>query len=572
VPRKQNLANQIVPRRKFPKLVFVSGGVLSGLGKGITTASVSLLLKSRGYKVTTIKCDMYLNIDAGTMNPVEHGEVFVTDDRAETDQDIGHYERFLNEDLPGKNYITAGQVYYDVLQKERRLEYGGKTIDAYEEIPEEIIRRIKKSAQGYEIAVIELGGTVGEYQNIMFFEAIRRLKIKDPSSTLLIHVGYLPIPQTLGEPKSKPIQQSIQELNSLGLRPDFVVARSEKPIDLKRKEKIAFSAAIDPQDVISNPDVNPVYRVPLVLEEQDLTRKILQRFGLRSRGRKLGDWKNLIKRIEAARKPVRIGMVTKYISSGDFTLEDSYICVNEAIKHAAWEQGLDPQLVWIDSEKLEEMGKEEFAETLAGMDGMIVPQGWGSRGTEGKIKAIQFAREHKVPYLGLCFGMQMAVIEFSRHVLGLKDAHTAEADPKTKNPVIHVMPNQQKYLQNRQYGGTIRLGAWKCGIAPRTLLRRIYGRRTVSERHRHRYELNNKYRQLLEKNGMKLSGLSSDKELVEAVELDQKLHPFFLGVQFHPELKSRPLSPHPIFREFMRAASGDGGRDRPQKRGRRKAD
>jgi len=561
-----------VPRRKFPKLVFVSGGVLSGLGKGITTASVSLLLKSRGYKVTAIKCDMYLNIDAGTMNPVEHGEVFVTDDRAETDQDIGHYERFLNEDLPGRNYITAGQVYYDVLQKERRLEYGGKTIDAYEEIPEEIIRRIKRAAQGYEIAVIELGGTVGEYQNIMFFEAIRRLKIKDPGSTLLIHVGYLPIPQTLGEPKSKPIQQSIQELNSLGLRPDFVVARSEKPIDLKRKEKIAFSAAIDPQDVIANPDVSPVYRVPLVLEEQDLTRKILQRFGLRSRGRKLGDWKNLIKRIEGARKPVRIGMVAKYISSGDFTLEDSYICVNEAIKHAAWEQGLDPQLVWIDSEKLEGIGKKEFEKVLGGLDGIIVPQGWGSRGTEGKIKAIQFARENKIPYLGLCFGMQMAVIEFSRHVLGLKDAHTAEADPQTKNPVIHVMPNQQRYLLNRQYGGTIRLGAWKCGIEPRTLLRRIYGRRTVSERHRHRYELNNKYRKLLEKNGMKLSGLSSDRELVEAVELDQKLHPFFLGVQFHPELKSRPLAPHPIFREFMRAASGDGGRDRPQKRGRRKAD
>jgi len=561
-----------VPRRKFPKLVFVSGGVLSGLGKGITTASVSLLLKSRGYRVTAIKCDMYLNIDAGTMNPVEHGEVFVTDDRAETDQDIGHYERFLNEDLPGRNYITAGQVYYDVLQKERRLEYGGKTIDAYEEIPEEIIRRIKRAAQGYEIAVIELGGTVGEYQNIMFFEAIRRLKIKDPGSTLLIHVGYLPIPQTLGEPKSKPIQQSIQELNSLGLRPDFVVARSEKPIDLKRKEKIAFSAAIDPQDVIANPDVNPVYRVPLVLEEQELTRKILQRFGLRSRGRKLGDWKNLIKRIEGARKPVRIGMVAKYISSGDFTLEDSYICVNEAIKHAAWEQGLDPQLVWIDSEKLEGIGKKEFEKVLGGLDGIIVPQGWGSRGTEGKIKAIKFAREQKIPYLGLCFGMQMAVIEFSRHVLGLKDAHTAEADSKTKNPVIHVMPNQEKYLQNRQYGGTIRLGAWKCGIAPRTLLRRIYGRRTVSERHRHRYELNNKYRQLLEKNGMRLSGLSSDKELVEAVELDQKIHPFFLGVQFHPELKSRPLAPHPIFREFMRAASGDGGKDRPQKRGRRRAD
>lgn len=548
-----------MPGRKSPKLVFVSGGVLSGLGKGITTASVSLLLKSRGYKVTAVKCDMYLNIDAGTMNPVEHGEVFVTDDRAETDQDIGHYERFLNEDLPGRNYITAGQIYWDVLQKERRLEYGGRTIDAYEEIPPEIIRRIKQATQGSEIAVIELGGTVGEYQNIMFFEAIRRLKIRDPNSTILIHVGYLPLPPTLGEQKSKPIQQSIQELNSLGLRPDFVVARSEKTIDLKRKEKIAFAAAINPQDVIANPDVDPVYKVPLVLEEQELAQKILQRFGLRAHGRKLGDWKNLIGRIEKARKPIKIGVVAKYISSGDFTLEDSYVCVNEAVKHAAWELGLDPQLTWIDSEKLEATGKKELEETLGDLDGLIVPQGWRSRGTEGKIKAIRFAREKKVPFLGLCFGMQMAVIEFSRHVLGLKDAHTAEANPKTRHPVIHIIPNQQKYLQNKQYGGTIRLGAWKCAIAPKTLLRRIYGKRTVSERHRHRYEMNNKYRKLLEKNGMNLCGLSSDKTLVEAVELDQKLHPFFLGVQFHPELKSRPLHPHPIFLSFIGASTENRG-------------
>ncbi|HEB14133.1 MAG TPA: CTP synthase, partial [candidate division WWE3 bacterium] len=325
-----------MPEREFLKLIFVSGGVLSGLGKGITTSSIALLLKSSGYKTTAIKCDMYLNIDAGTMNPLEHGEVFVTNDKAETDQDIGHYERFLNTDLPGKNYITAGQVYFDVLNRERRLEYQGQSIDAYKEIPEEIIRRIKQAAKGYQMAVIELGGTVGEYQNIMFFEAIRRLKIRNPESTVLIHVGYLPIPKTLGEMKSKPIQQSIYQLGTLGLRPDFVIARSESPVDLKRREKIAFAAALDLDDVISNPDVKTVYEVPLLLDKQKFTTKLLKRLGLKGRPKDLTSWRRMVKKIKSAQKPLRIGIVAKYISSGDFTLEDSYICVNEALKHAAW--------------------------------------------------------------------------------------------------------------------------------------------------------------------------------------------------------------------------------------------
>lgn len=548
-----------------PHYVFVSGGVLSGLGKGITTASVSLLLKSRGFDVTSVKCDMYLNIDAGTMNPLEHGEVFVTDDRAETDQDIGHYERFLNDNLPGKNYITAGQVYWEVLNRERQLEFEGKSVDTYEVIPEEIIKRIDQAAEGHDVVVVELGGTVGEYQNIMFFEAIRRLKIRKPEQTILIHVGYLPLPHTLGEIKSKPVQQSIHELNSLGLRPDFVVARAEKRIDRKRREKIAFAAAIDPEDVISNPDVKTVYEVPLILEEQSLPTKILKRFGMRAKKHDLSDWKRMVKKMKEVKKTLQIGMIGKYISSDEYTLEDSYICVNEALKHGATENGYKLKLKWIDSEKLEGMSDHEVAEALSGMDGIVVPQGWGSRGTEGKIKAIRFARENKIPYLGLCFGMQMAAIEFARNVLGLKGANSTEVNPQTAYPIIHIMPDQKEYLAKKQYGGTIRLGAWDAVINPGTILADAYGEKKVSERHRHRYEFNNKYREAFEKEGAHFSALSTDEKLVEAFELDRSLHPFFLGVQFHPEFKSRPLSPHPIFVAFINATQNQKAKIKKQK-------
>ncbi|MDO8504097.1 MAG: CTP synthase [bacterium] len=546
----------------LPHYVFVSGGVLSGVGKGITTASIALLLKSRGFDTTAIKCDMYLNIDAGTMNPLEHGEVFVTDDRVETDQDLGHYERFLNESLPGKNYITAGQIYWEVLTRERHLGYEGRSLDTYEIIPEEIIKRIDDAASGREIAVIEFGGTVGEHQNIMFFEAIRRLKIRRPASTLLIHVGYLPLPKTLGELKSKPLQQSIHELNSLGLRPDFVIARAETPIDLKRREKIAFAAAITTDDVISNPDVETVYEVPLILDKQSLTTKILKKLGLESRSRDLKEWRKMVENIKqslsankSAKKVLKIALVAKYISSGDYMLEDSYVCVNEALKHAAAENSTKLEFKWVDAQKLEKIPDEEIHKVFSGVSGIVVPQGWGSRGTEGKIKAIKFARESKTPFLGLCFGMQMAAIEFGRDVLGLTQANSTEVDPKTKYPIIHIMPDQEKYLAEKQYGGTIRLGAWDCNVIEGTLLAKIYGKTKVSERHRHRYEFNNEYRRRFEEAGVHFSGLSPDGKLVEALELDQKLHPFFLGVQFHPELKSRPLSPHPIFVSFVKAAA-----------------
>lgn len=535
-----------------PKFIFVSGGVISGLGKGITTASIALLLKSRGLTVSPVKCDMYLNIDAGTMNPLEHGEIFVTDDGTEADQDLGHYERFLDQDLTSENYITAGQIYQTVLAKERALAYDGNCVDAYLHIPEEIIKRFEKLGKEAEVVVIEYGGTVGEYQNVMFFEAARRMRIKHGENVLFVHVGYLPFPPSIGEMKTKPIQQSIWQLHELGLQPDVIICRSEKPIDARRKKKIALAAALEENDIFSNPDVPIIYEVPLILEKQGLDKRILSKLNLKSRKKNLNLWKETVSRAKKTKGEVKIAMVGKYYTSGEFSLEDSYISVVEAIKHAAWANDVEPKIVWFDSEKMEILSSQKLTETLEGIDGMIIPQGWGSRGVEGKIKAVQFARENKIPYLGLCFGMQMAVIEFGRHVLGLKRANSTEVNSRTPHPVIHIMPDQKEYLEKKQYGGTIRLGAWKCKIKANSLLHMAY-RKTeiIYERHRHRYEFNNQYRRRFEKAGMKIVGVSPDGKLVEAVEIPD--HPFFVGTQFHPEYKSRPLSPHPLFLEFIKA-------------------
>ncbi|HUS52239.1 MAG TPA: CTP synthase, partial [Candidatus Bathyarchaeia archaeon] len=524
--------------------------VISGLGKGITAASISLLLKSQGIKVSPVKADMYLNIDAGTMNPLEHGEIFVTDDGAETDQDLGHYERFLDQDLSWKNYLTAGQVYKQVIEQERALKYGGRCVEAYLHVPEEIIRRFEKLADEAGVVIVEYGGTVGEYQNVLFFEAARRLKLKYKENVLFIHVGYLPLPPSIGEMKTKPIQQSIHQLNELGIRPDIVICRSEKAVDNRRKEKIALAGALEKEDIISNPDKASIYEIPLVLEHQKISKRIMSKLGLKSSKKDLKNWQQLVRKIKKPKKKVKIGMAGKYYTSGGFSLEDSYISVVEAIKHAAWASKVHPEIVWFDSEKIEREGTAGLEE----IDGMIVPQGWGSRGVEGKIRAIQFARENKVPYLGLCFGMQMAVIEYARNVLGLKNANSTEASSRTKYPVIHIMPDQKKYLEKHQYGGTIRLGAWPCRLAKGTIVGKAYGKIKISERHRHRYEFNNRYRQRFEKKGLVISGSSPDGKLVEAIELSQKDHPFFVGTQFHPEYKSRPLNPHPLFLGLIKAA------------------
>ena len=536
------------------KFVVISGGVLSGLGKGVTAASIGLLLKARGLKVTAMKCDMYLNLDAGTMNPIEHGEVFVTDDGMETDQDLGHYERFMGENLYKENYTTNGQIYKLVLDKERALEYGGKCVEPYHHLPPEIIKKWYGAGEKNkaDIVIVEFGGTVGEYEGLLFFESVRRLKLTNPKDIVLIHVGYLPAPPSIGELKSKPLQQSIQQLNSLGLAPDFIVCRSEREVDEKRKGKISLASGVPMEYIIANPDVESIYEVPQILEKQSLPTKLVKKLGLKANKPDLKNWYQLIKNIYSSNKEVKIGVIGKYQKTGDFVLSDSYVCVVEALKHAGWKLGLKPKITWVDSETLENLNDSVVKKTMDQFSGIIIPQGWGKRGTEGKIKAIEYARINRIPYLGLCFGMQMAIIEFARNVLGLKDANTVEADLKTKYPVIHVMESQNDNIKDKKYGGTLRLGSYLCKIKKETRLSKVYGnKKEVSERHRHRYEFNNKYRKQFEKAGIIISGTSPDGNLVEAIEI--KDHPFFIGTQFHPEYKSRPLTPHPLFVEFLKA-------------------
>lgn len=533
------------------KYIFISGGVISGIGKGITTSSIALLLKSRGYKVAPIKCDPYINVDAGTMNPIEHGEVFVLNDGSETDQDLGNYERYLNEDLSKVNYTTQGQVYLSVIQRERALEFGGKCVEMIPDIPREIIRRIEEAGRlmRADIVVIEIGGTVGEYQNMLFLEANRLMKIKYGSDILHMHVSYLPIPASLGEMKSKPAQMSVRMLNSFGIDADYLIARAEKPIDSSRREKLALMCSIEPEHIIAAPDVDSIYQVPLNFEAEGLTDRLLESLGLDKGKKNIDEWKEFVEKLKRAKKTVKIGIVGKYFATGDYTLTDSYISVIEAIKHASFSQEIKPDITWIDAHKVMEKGTD----TLEQFDGLIVPGGFGSRDVEGKIVTIQYARENSIPYFGLCYGMQMAVIEFSRNVLGLEKASTTENDPETPDPVIHIMPEQEKKLLNREYGATMRLGAWECILREGSKAKEFYGSEKISERHRHRYEVNNEYRDRLEEKGLMMVGTSPDGKLAEVMEL--KDHPFFIGTQFHPELQSRPLKPHPLFVAFIAAAA-----------------
>ena len=532
------------------KYIFVSGGVISGIGKGIATSSIALLLKSAGFKVAPLKIDPYLNVDAGTMNPIHHGEVFVLDDGSETDQDLGNYERFLNEDLNKANYTTSGQVYLSVIQRERALEYEGECVEAVPHIPEEILRRVELAGKSMDadIVVVEIGGTVGELQNVFIFEANRLLKQKKPDDVLHVHVSYLPVPPSIGEMKSKPVQMSVKELNSMGIQPDILLARSEVSLDERRKKKLAIFCSVEPEDIISAPDVKSIYEVPVNFEEENLTERILGKLKLKRKRKDLKEWRQFVDKVHSAKKEVKVGIVGKYFSTGDFTLSDSYVSVIEAIKHASWTQGLKPQISWIDSGKI--LSDLSY---LSNLDGVIVPGGFGSRDIEGKIETIKYCRENKIPYLGLCYGMQMAVIEYARNVLRLENANTTEVDPETKYPVIHIMPDQEKKMLERDYGATMRLGAWGCVLKNGTMVKKLYGKGEISERHRHRYEFNNQYMEKFLKNGLMISGTSPDGKLVEIIEL--KDHPFFIGTQFHPELKSRPLNPHPLFMGFIKAAS-----------------
>lgn len=526
---------------------------MSGVGKGVTAASLGVLLQARGYKVTALKADPYVNVDAGTMNPVEHGEVFVTDDGDETDQDMGNYERFLNINLNSDSYMTTGRVYQTVIQNERAMKYKGKCVQVVPHIPEEIIRRIRGAAEAHDadITIIEIGGTVGEYENILFLEAARMMKLKAYRDVAFALVSYLPVPSHIGEMKTKPTQHASRELNSAGINADFIIARGPHILDKPRREKLATFCNIAPNQCISAPDAKSIYEVPLILEEQGLGSRMLRTLNLPNKKPDLTAWQKINKQINNAPKEIKIAVVGKYFGTGKYTLSDSYISVIEAIKHASWANNVAPKLDWIDSEDFESNNLE--IKKLSNYDGLIVPGGFGTRGIEGIISAIKYARENKIPYLGLCYGMQLACVEFARNVLGKTNANTVEVNPETPDPIIHISPYQAKNVRENRYGGTMRLGTYDCALTKGNKTIKAYGSDKIIERHRHRYEFNNQYCEAIEKAGLKIVGVNPESNLVEIVELAN--HPFFIGVQFHPEFKSRPMLPHPLFREFIKAAT-----------------
>lgn len=543
------------------KYIFVSGGVISGIGKGLTTASIAFLLKSAGYKIAPIKFENYLNLDAGTINPIEHGDPFLCEDGTEADMDVGSYEKFLDEDMGKENFVTMGQIYKAVIDRERRFEYDGEDVEAIPHITNEIIERIQRLGRQKkaDIVAIELGGTAGEYQNILYYEASRIMALKYPRDVVHVHVSYVPTPKHLGEPKTKPTQLSVRTLNSMGIQPDFIIARSEQFLDKRRRDRFALFCNMHPDDIISNPDRESVYDIPLILNEQKLDAKLLQKLNLPRRNPDLRKWRKLTQNLRRSKKSnLEIAIVGKYFGTGDFQLRDSYAALFDAIDHASIWKKLPVRTRWIDAETVEKKGEK----IIGNPEGIIVPIGWGARGAEGMIQAASYARQKKIPYLGLCYGMQLAVVAFARDMLKLTRANTTENDPKTRYPVIHLIKGQRQFLKNRAYGGTMRLGGWEAKVRSGTMADAIYRRYNgfikeeqglTSERHRHRYEFNNKFIERFEKNGMVISARSTKENLGEIVELSADLHPFYLGTQGHPEYKSRPLSPHPIFLAFLEA-------------------
>lgn len=534
-----------MPPSKSPRFVFVTGGVMSGLGKGITTASTGRILQSMGFSVTAIKIDPYLNVDAGTLRPTEHGEVWVTDDGGEIDQDLGHYERFLDIDLGKRHNITTGQVYFSVVQKERAGAYLGKTVQIIPHITDEIKARLFEAANQNDFVLVEIGGVVGDYENIPFLEAARQLKLEG-KPVVFAHVSYLPIPGYLGEAKTKPTQHSVRQLREIGIQPDFVVCRSPVPVDDVRKGKIALFCNVTARDVISNPDLKNIYELPLVFEQQGFGNRLLEKFGMKPRRANLSSLKKFINGERRATRGVKIGIVGKYFDIGTSQLSDSYISVIEAVRHAAVASNAKPKITWLDSKDPELLSK------ISRMDGVIIPGGFGKSGTEGKIEAIRFLRENGKPFLGLCFGLQLAVVEFARNVCGLNGANSTELEPKTRHPVIDVLPQQARLLQESRYGASMRLGALPTKIGAGTLARKVYRTETIFQRHRHRYEVNPKYIETLKEKGLVFSGFSPEG-IVDTIELPK--HRFFFATQYHPEFKSRPNRPEPAFLGFVKAAS-----------------
>ncbi len=542
-------------KERTHKYIFVVGGVMSGVGKGIASSSIGKILQSKGFKVNPIKVDPYLNVDAGNMNPTEHGEVFVLDSGLETDQDMGNYERFLEMDLISDDYMTSGMVYKHVIEKERNLGYRGKCVEAIPHITDEIVRRWKNSAEHHksDISLIEIGGTIGDYQNILFIEAARTLKIKHPQDVCFIMVSYLPVPGSLGEMKTRPTQNAVRQLNSYGVQPDIVIARGTHMLDDRRKEKIAFSCALAPENVISAPDIKSVYDVPINFEKDKISQIIMKTLHMRTKAPngELDDWKKFVEKRTKAKHKLSVAVIGKYFDTGDFVLSDAYVSVIEAIKFSSYWKDSDTELTWINSKDYEN-GKRKVEE-LRNFDGVIVPGGFGETGVEGIISAIEYVRKNKIPYLGLCYGMQLAVVEYCRNVIGWKDASTAEINTKSSHVVIDIMPDQKANLETGNYGATMRLGSYKAMLKKGSIVEKAYGAKEVFERHRHRYEVASPYIKDIEKAGLVFSGTSPDGRLMEFAELPAGEHPFFVGTQAHPEFKARPLNPHPLFTAFINA-------------------
>lgn len=536
------------------KYIFITGGVLSSLGKGIASASIATLLKNSGLKVSILKADPYINVDPGTMSPLEHGEVFVTDDGAETDLDLGHYERFLDENLSQKNNFTTGRVYSTVIEKERRGDYLGKTIQVIPHIVGEIVRRIKKAGEGQEILIVEIGGTVGDIEGLPFLEAIRAMRVElGKKNAMNIHLTLVPYIKVAGELKTKPTQHSVGELRRIGITPDMIICRSEIPLNRDLKNKIAISCGVDKNCVIESPDSASIYQIPLTFLNQNILEPIAENLALKKLNPNMSKWDSLVKRVIAPNSEVTIAFVGKYLD-----LKESYKSLTEGLIHAGATLDTKVKINWVDSEKL---NSENVDKILKDVSGVLVPGGFGERGIDGKMTAINYARINKIPFLGICLGMQLAIIEFARNILNIKDANSMEFDPNTKEPLIYLIDsfidaNGKKQIRTYKspLGGTMRLGGYDCNIRPDTLLSKIYGTKKTRERHRHRYEANPKYREILEKNGLIVSGESDG--LIEAIEL--KNHPFFIGVQFHPEFTSRLISPNPVILNFIEASIKNG--------------
>jgi len=543
--------------KKKCKYIFVTGGVMSGVGKGITSSSVAKILQARGLTVTAIKIDPYINVDAGTMNPTEHGEVFVLSDGDECDQDMGNYERFLDLDLSRMNYMTTGRVYQEVIKRERNLGYGGRNVEVVPDIPLEVIRRIKKACAKAEadVAVVEIGGTIGEYQNIIFLEAVRMMKTVTPADVAVLMVSYLPMPAKIGEMKTKPTQYASRTLNSAGLQADIIIARSELPLDKKRKEKIATFCNLSSEHVISAPDVDSIYDVPINFEKDKLGDILSGILKLKNQPSDLSAWKRFVAKSKNGKGEVNIAIIGKYFDSGDFVLSDVYISVIQALKVAAAWAGVKVSVHYRNSKEFENGAGSKKLKELDRYDGVLVPGGFGKTGIDGKLAVIKYARVNKIPYFGICYGMQLAVIEYARNVLGLKKANTEEIDPDSDHKVVGIMADQRRNVKEANFGGTMRLGSYPAQIKKGTLAYQAYKSEIVSERHRHRYEINPDYIKEIEEKGMIFSGQSPDGRLMEIVELPKEVHPFFVGTQFHPEFTSRPLKAQPLFLSFIKAST-----------------